>query len=44
MMKKKESKIEQIIKMGFDNRNQVVQCLQKHKWNVNEAVDDLCGQ
>merc|ERR1712130_160621 len=38
---KKEKKIEQIIKMGFDDRKKVIAMLQKKKWNVQQSVDTL---
>jgi len=41
---KKEAKIEQIIKMGFSNRQQVIHCLQKHKWVVDHTINELLGQ
>ena len=38
---KKEKSIEQIIKMGFDDRKKVIAMLQKKKWNVQQSVDAL---
>jgi len=40
---KKEKKIAQIIKMGFDDRKKVIFTLQKKKWNVQQTVDELIG-
>jgi len=39
--KKKESKIENIVKMGFDDRKKIEYALNKHEWNVEEAVNEL---
>jgi len=41
--KQKETKIEQIIKMGFDDRKKVIAMLQKKKWNVQQSFDTLIG-
>ena len=40
---KREQKIAQIIKMGFDDRKKVISTLQKNKWNVQQSVDKLIG-
>ena len=40
---KKEEKIAQIIKMGFDDRKKVISTLQKNKWNVQQSIDKLIG-
>jgi len=40
---KKEQKIAQIIKMGFDDRKKVIATLQKNKWNVQQSIDKLIG-
>ena len=36
-------RFEQIIKMGFNDRKKVIFTLQKHKWNVQQSVDELIG-
>jgi len=40
---KKEKKIAQILKMGFNERKKVIETLQKNKWNVQQSVDQLIG-
>jgi len=40
---KREEKIAQIVKMGFNDRKKVIATLQKHKWNVQQSVDQLIG-
>ena len=37
----KEKKIADIVKMGFEDRSQIVAALQSKKWNVQNAVDSL---
>jgi len=39
--KAKEDVIENIIKMGFNDRNKIVHALQKSNWKVQQAVDYL---
>eukprot|EP01083_Nonionella_stella_P003245 9246_1 len=43
LSKPKEHKIEQIIKMGFNDRKQVIAMLNKKNWNVQKSVDALIG-
>ena len=37
---KKEQKIAQIIKMGFDDRKKVISTLQQNKWNVQQYIQE----
>jgi hypothetical protein len=38
---KREKKIEQIVKMGFNDRKKVVTMLLKYKWNVEQAINKI---